>query len=202
MKYKVGDKVRVRADLITDKVYGLLFVNSMNYLKGEVVTIKEVEEDGCYIMEENGYSWTDGMIESKVGEKVDIDTTTIIKNRDFSVLQSKKVKARDGIGYHTLEISTDDIVIATIYGTELVETNISCDVDKDLVESIFSLYGYKVEIDDRKVISDVKELHMLMQENEIVWNGKDFYEIMSDEGVSFIGIEALQDRFDVVIDIC
>lgn len=60
MKYKVGDKVRVRKDILTNKWYGRwVFAEGMCHLIGGVVSINEVlgdsyhiDEDICYITDE------------------------------------------------------------------------------------------------------------------------------------------------------
>lgn len=65
MKYKVGDKVRVRSDLKNDVSYGSqCTVEEMMDYKGSVVTISEVGQT-CYQIEgdEEGWSWTDEMFE-------------------------------------------------------------------------------------------------------------------------------------------
>jgi len=205
-KYKIGDMVRIRRDLIVGKDYGVVTLfHSMTSNLGKDYVISDILDSGLILV--GDFAWSEEMIECKVGELVNsnnvhITHNAVIKNRDFSVLFNKPTLPFEGLGGVDMYAINTDICISVLYGDNLVETCISKDADKELLTKIFSLYGYKVEIDDRKVISDVKELHKWMQENGIVWNGKDFYEIMSDEGVSFIGIEALQDRFDVVIDIC
>lgn len=63
MKFKVGDRVRVREDLENDIIYGnYVFIKEMEYLKGEIITIKEVLKSG-YRIEEDYYTWTDEMLE-------------------------------------------------------------------------------------------------------------------------------------------
>ena len=69
-KYKVGDKVKIREDLIVGKRYGSeIFVDDMAEFKGKEVTIKSVynysEE---YRIEELGFTWTDKMIEGLAKE--------------------------------------------------------------------------------------------------------------------------------------
>ena len=72
MKYKVGDKVRIREDLVSGENYGVaIAVNRMTYMGGSVVTIesfvtiKTVDKVLGYYIEEdpNGYLWTDEMFE-------------------------------------------------------------------------------------------------------------------------------------------
>ena len=66
MKYKVGDKVRVRKDLVEGTHYGKYVVTSdMIDMSGMVLTIKEVDTCGGYIALEDPYSyyWTDEMFE-------------------------------------------------------------------------------------------------------------------------------------------
>ena len=65
MKYKVGDKVKVREDLEVDKRYGTEeFIEEMEEYKGKIVTIDTVNEDDYYIEEDKqSWSWTDEMLE-------------------------------------------------------------------------------------------------------------------------------------------
>lgn len=72
MKYKVGDKVRVRSDLKNDVSYGSqCTVEEMMDYKGNVVTISEVGQT-CYQIEgdEEGWSWTDEMFEGLVEDEL------------------------------------------------------------------------------------------------------------------------------------
>lgn len=66
MKYKVGDKVRIREDLVMGGNYGgSVAVDDMTDMGGSVVTIGRVgEEHGYYIEEDpDEYCWTDEMFE-------------------------------------------------------------------------------------------------------------------------------------------
>lgn len=63
MKYKVGDKVKVRSDLRVGKSYGEhTFVHDMFKFMGKIVTIESVWKQG-YRIEEDAYWWTDEMLE-------------------------------------------------------------------------------------------------------------------------------------------
>ena len=70
MKYKIGDKVRVREDLIEFERYKeVLFVPSMSSFKGKIVTIYYITDIGYKIKEDSKrYYWTDDMFSGKVSE--------------------------------------------------------------------------------------------------------------------------------------
>ena len=67
MRYKVGDKVRVRKDLVVDKDYGGYdFVSSMEEFEGKIVTIESVDGDHYHIEEDKfefKFYWVDEMLE-------------------------------------------------------------------------------------------------------------------------------------------
>ena len=68
MKYKVGDRVRVRRDLKNTVLYGGLYaVDEM--LKKKIVTITSVHDD-YYKVVEDDYKWTDGMLEGLVEDEL------------------------------------------------------------------------------------------------------------------------------------
>lgn len=76
MKYKVGDKVRVRRDLKTSVPYGgLCAIGEM--LKKKTVTITSVH-DRYYEVEEDGRMWTDEMLEGLVEEELTAEEATKI----------------------------------------------------------------------------------------------------------------------------
>lgn len=78
MKYKVGDKVKIRSDLVVGKNYGngYMFRNDMARYMGKEVTISRVGDDFYKIKDDVDYwSWVDEMFEDvktkyKVGDKV------------------------------------------------------------------------------------------------------------------------------------
>lgn len=67
MKYKVGDKVRVKKDLIDNKLYGdIYFYPCMNDCKGQILTISNVFRHNFvnfYEVSENDDYWSDEMFE-------------------------------------------------------------------------------------------------------------------------------------------
>lgn len=91
MKYKVGDKVRIKSidwyndnkgdrnDVECDNDY---FVADMAEYCGKIVTISSVLSTHYYIKEDNGiFNWTDEMIEGLVEEEITLDK--IIESKTF-----------------------------------------------------------------------------------------------------------------------
>lgn len=80
-KHKVGDKVRVRKDLVVGNEYYMedakwyaCFIAAMSHLRGQIVTIQECANNGRYCIEESGWYWTDEMFEPVNNEKIVITT--------------------------------------------------------------------------------------------------------------------------------
>lgn len=67
MKYKVGDKVRIRKGLVENCLQNSYVNRDMVKLAGQVVTIKDIknygDQDCYYLVNENEWGWTDGMLE-------------------------------------------------------------------------------------------------------------------------------------------
>lgn len=64
MKYKVGDKVKVRSDLKCEEYYGgVPFTSEMNRFKGMEFTIARVNNGGDYKVLETQYTFANKMLE-------------------------------------------------------------------------------------------------------------------------------------------
>lgn len=68
MKYKVGDRVRVREDLNINERYGFLYATD-EMIKKKTVTIAYVY-DGYYGIKEDVFMWTDEMFEGLAEEEL------------------------------------------------------------------------------------------------------------------------------------
>lgn len=85
MRYKVGDKVRVRSDLENAVMYGVLCA-TYEMLKKKIVTITSVH-DGYYKVVEDDYKWTDEMLDGLVEDELTAEEAIRILGgmcRDFS----------------------------------------------------------------------------------------------------------------------
>ena len=64
MKFKAGDKVRLRDNLELEKYYGKLkFLSSMENLKGKELTIDGMTSQGNYVLEESCFIFSEEMLE-------------------------------------------------------------------------------------------------------------------------------------------
>lgn len=62
MKYKVGDKVRIRSDLketMNNAIYGVSVNSEMAKLAGKMVTIEDIINEKIYKIKEYDFAWTD-----------------------------------------------------------------------------------------------------------------------------------------------
>ncbi len=105
MKYKIGDKIRVRKDLKEGREYKIYVSNKMTSYKGQIMTIKAIEDD-CYILKEakrtDGFPewyWTDDMLENVVLTISDLQFADILtlRNGERYVYTDNHIY---GEGYH------------------------------------------------------------------------------------------------------
>lgn len=102
MKYKVGDKVRIRKDLCRGEEYNdWMVVTAMMKHRGMTVTIAKIDSDHYHIKEDGViWAWTDEMLEPICTEKIVITTdgaTTTARKYDGKNLikEAKAVCSKD-----------------------------------------------------------------------------------------------------------
>ena len=102
-RYKIGDKVKVRGDLVINKTYGSDgFVTKMKNFRGKEVTIETVldrDTDKYRIKELVGYNWTNEMFEGLVKEEIKPkfkvgDTVELILVDDYDTSYGLKIGDR------------------------------------------------------------------------------------------------------------
>lgn len=161
MKYKVGDKVRVREDLSIDKTYdGCWVTSSMTVFLGKTVTIRRVRENiNRYEIEEDygEWNWTDEMFESLESENPADETND----------SEEWVLCRDDI--NKLNDVIKDVVHADAVGT---------------AESADCLLELKFKEAVRRITPDDLKMILLKKIEDSVKN-------MSDDVIQDILVEAL-----------
>ena len=88
MKYKVGDKVRVREDLVVDEAYGDdTFISEMKRYLGKTMTVSKIFRGSKYKLKEDiyRYNWTDEMLEDVEGINIIVDGNKVIAKKDGKV---------------------------------------------------------------------------------------------------------------------
>ena len=85
MKFKVGDKVRVRKDLKRGFGFGIYVNHFMELLKGKVVTISRVRE-GVYEINESGCYWSEDLFEQIEFTKDNLENGDKVTTRDNQIL--------------------------------------------------------------------------------------------------------------------
>lgn len=98
MKFKVGDKVRVREDLEVFTKYGnYTFVKGMEEYKGKEFIIDEVCTD-YYRLKDIGYCWTDEMLEPIEKERKEMNIEELnkqYKSKMDALMEEYKTKVKE-----------------------------------------------------------------------------------------------------------
>lgn len=151
MKFKLGETVRVKTDLVMDKDYKMenskyenTFVDPMKKYAGKTFKIKTVEECGYQLEGVPVWTWTDGMLE-KVTKIINVKSEEIqpikrevkslsdiereIKEHFKAIEKLKKMK-KDRFNRKTLVLKLTEKC-----GVEDINLEI---LDKDISESIFA----------------------------------------------------------------
>ena len=137
MKYKVGDKVKVRNDLVVDKTYGngVWFRSDMARYKSQIVTISKVE-DYFYNIKEDRYcwSWVDEMFEK----------SDYYKNMTVADLLNKT------------DVTACGLIISIYYPSALFEVTIGhnyIDRNQELYKRFINAYGDMI-VDEIQIKND------------------------------------------------
>ena len=166
MKYKVGDRVRVRSDLKavdSYKIYGVGTNKEMERMAGKIVTIDSVGSD-CYKVKECNYVWTDKMFEGYAGKitkeelfNMPIGTKIITdKGKEF-VFDEEFFTNEDALIYDYNIDDSLNLIDDSYYGTKIVKVlepeykTVWKEVPKKMtLKEIEELVGGPVEIVEEK----------------------------------------------------
>ena len=190
MRFKVGDKVRVREDLVVDEKYGDLHLTKcMERFKGQIVTIEEVREEDRtrYNLKEddNKFWWSTEMLEPIEREKNNMNIEELnleYKNKMDALMEEYKTKVKEITDEEEPFIEKGQEYFNINRYFEIEKFNYSDDgFDRGLLES-GNMFPFTEETED-KVRKEVKliakrrrlqsEMEMFARQNneeEIDWN--------------------------------
>lgn len=138
MRFKVGDKVKVKSNLVACEYYSDIFCNGvMPAIGGEILTIDRVviSIPSFYEVKENGWIWADDMLEPvennnteenaimkfKVGDKVKVRSDLIVGHAYYSADRTYYDTVAPAMKEYAGKIVTIDMVIETIGGYRIKE---------------------------------------------------------------------------------
>lgn len=181
MKYKIGDKVKIRNDLVEYKRYGsYTFVPYMSKFKGEQI-IKELTHNGYTIKADTqGFKWSDEMFED-IKDKMD-NTLQINMNNltdeERNTLLSLVEKANKPVN----KVWKPDVEeeFYTLFGDgsiyKLTWLNIADRVKRYEIGNCFKTEEEaKFALEKLKVITELKRFAIEHNEGEIDWNDNKQY---------------------------
>lgn len=182
MKYKVGDKVKVRSDLVKDNWYGhYVYVSAMDNFKGEQ-TIREIRDDGYLIYGDCGnYRWTDEMFEDTEENKMDNNNITVnmenLSQEERSTLLSLIEKANKPKNKAWKPEKDEKYYYSYSYGSIEQDTYHDNNVDTYVHKNRYAIGNcFKTReeaefaIERQKVITELKRYAMEHNEEKIDWN--------------------------------
>lgn len=180
MKYKVGDKVKVRSDLVKDNRYGHhVYVSAMGNFKGEQ-TIREIRGDGYLIYGDCGnYRWTDEMFEDTEENKMDNNITVNMENlsqEERTTLLSLIEKANKANSKVWKPEENETYYYLYSYGK--IEEDTWDNADEDIIRyaigNCFKTRGEaEFATEKLKVIAELKRFSLEHNEGEIDWSNDD-----------------------------
>lgn len=172
MKYKVGDKVRVRRDLRISTNYGdYTFVSGMDDYKGSVVTISDVFSNVYYIKEDKGkWGWTDGLFEGLAEDELTAEEAIKIQaemcNSISDCANCPIYKEEGGYRCESFKAENPEKVVEIIkqwkkdHEKKEIETEIVdlIKVMKEVCDDETCIYAYEIDMNEEDVDEKMDEL--------------------------------------------
>lgn len=168
MKYKVGDKVRVREDLNIDEKYGLLCaIDEM--IKKKTVTIAYVY-DGYYGIKEDVFMWTDEMFEGLVDDELTAEEAIKIFGKICCETRCTDecpiYKAKKGMSCRKFRKDKPEEVLEILkqqkknhekkeIKTEIVDL---IKIMKEVCDDETCIYAYEIDVNKEDINDKMKEL--------------------------------------------
>lgn len=183
MKYRPGDKVKIRNDLVEYKRYGsYTFVPYMSKFKGEQI-IKELTHNGYTIKADTqGFKWSDEMFEEEMENKMDNKNITInmenLSDEERNTLLSLIEKANKPKSKVWKPEYGEEYYFIRNNGQICYTPWINVDADKEsfvLGNCFKTEEEAKFALEKLKVITELKRFAIEHNEGEIDWNDNKQY---------------------------
>ena len=158
-KFKIGDKVKSRNDLVVDKLYGrcvynknMRVINDTEVLKGTVVTIDDIDDEGDYTIKENLlYYYSEQMflkLSFQIGDKVKLRDDLIVGKYYNDVYFSDEMCKNLGKEFVVHDIDIDGYyTIKTIKNSYILNESFS----EEMLEPINKIESNKTESEEIKM---------------------------------------------------
>lgn len=168
MKYKVGDKVRVREDLSIDEKCGFLYATD-EMIKKKTVTIAYVY-DGYYGIKEDIFMWTDEMFEGLVEDELTAEEAIKIFGKICYETRCTDecpiYKAKKGMSCRKFRKDKPEEILEILkqqkknYEKKEVETEIVglIKIVKEVCDDETCIYAYEIDVNKEDINDKMKEL--------------------------------------------
>lgn len=170
VKYKAGDKVRVRKDLKERMSYGCeRFTDAMKKQMGKIVTISNVIDDIYYYIQEDIYNWTDEMFEP-VEEELTAEEAIKIFGKICCETRCTDecpiYKAKKGMSCRKFRKDKPEEVLEILkqqkknYEKKEIKTEIVdlIKVMKEVCDDETCIYAYEVDVNKENINDKMREL--------------------------------------------
>ncbi len=173
-KFKIGDKVKLRNDLVVDKFYGrcvynkkMRAINDTVILEGTVVTIEDIDEKGDYTIKENlPYYYSEQMflkLPFQIGDKVKLRDDLVVGKYYNDVYFSDEMCKNLG-----KEFVVHDIDIEGYYTIKTVKCSyiLNESFSEEMLEPINKIESKKTESEEIEMEQNNNKLEQLKAEFE------------------------------------
>ena len=173
-KFKIGDKVKLRNDLVVDKLYGrcvynkkMRAINDTVILEGTVVTIEDIDEKGDYTIKENlPYYYSEQMflkLPFQIGDKVKLRDDLVVGKYYNDVYFSDEMCKNLG-----KEFVVHDIDIEGYYTIKTVKCSyiLNESFSEEMLEPINKIESKKTESEEIEMEQNNNKLEQLKAEFE------------------------------------
>lgn len=167
MKYKIGDRVKVRSDLTSSKLYdGYGVVNKMIRKRKKIVTITVVHV-GYYEINEDTFCWTDQMFEGLAEDELTAEEAIILYSKMCGSRVCEKCKLYEennetGFACRKFMREHPDKVIEVLkdYEKKEIETEIVdlIRVMKEVCDDKTCIYAYEIDVNKENINDKMREL--------------------------------------------